>query len=105
MYPDIEDRHRRIYSGMVTAMDDAVGMIIEKLKDTGMLDNTIILFSSDNGGKVKDSGNNYPLRGVKATLWEGGTRSAAFIHSPLLKDKGSINNNLIHVVDWIPTLL
>jgi len=105
MYPDIEDRDRRRYSGMVTAMDDAVGIIIDKLKDAQLFDNTIIVFSSDNGGKIKSGGNNFPLRGAKATLWEGGTRSVAFIHSPLLNNKGSINDNLIHVVDWTPTLL
>ena len=76
---------------MVTAMDDAVGNITQSLKDSGLYDNSIILWFSDNGGPnggwppghdTAYSASNWPLRGVKYTLWEGGTRTPAMIHSP-----------------------
>jgi len=105
MYPNVKNESRRILSGMVTAMDDAVGQIVEALEQTKMLDKTIIVFTPDNGGQCRKGGNNHPLKGNKNTLWEGGTRSAAFIYSSLLKNKGSLYDGLIHVVDWGPTLL
>ena len=105
LYPNINDGNRRIFSAMVSAMDDAVGMIVEELKSNDLLDNTIIVFMSDNGGFIYGSGNNYPLRGTKSTLWEGGTKSVSFIYSKMLENKGTKNDKLFHVVDWLPTLL
>merc|ERR1711962_220103 len=106
MYPKIQDNSTRIAHGMVTAMDESVGTVIAALKETGMYDNTIIVFSADNGGvsgPIKDT--NLPLRGYKATLWEGGTRGAAFVHSPLLQDTPRTYNGLMHITDWYNTLL
>jgi len=105
MYPNIKTKSRRIFSGMVSAMDEAVGKVVQELSNQGMLEDTVIVFTADNGGQVDAGGNNYPLRGNKRTMWEGGTRASAFIHSTLLKDNGTVNNELIHVVDWVPTLL
>jgi arylsulfatase A-like enzyme len=105
LYPDIKNHKRRVFSSMVSAMDDAVGMIVEELENTGLLKNTILLFTSDNGGPYDSGANNYPLRGSKGTLWEGGTRASAFVYSSMFENKGTINRELIHVVDWIPTLL
>ncbi|KAL1402720.1 hypothetical protein pipiens_000950, partial [Culex pipiens pipiens] len=74
-----------------------------------MLDNTIIVFSSDNGGPAEgfnsNAASNWPLRGVKNTLWEGGVRAAGFIWSPLIAESRRVSQQMIHISDWLPTLL
>jgi len=104
----IENENRRIYAGMVSALDDAVGSIYDSLKQSGMLANSIIMFTTDNGGPANgfdfSAASNFPLRGVKATLWEGGVRGVGLLHSPLLQDKGYVSDQMLHVCDWLPTL-
>ncbi|KFM77853.1 Arylsulfatase I, partial [Stegodyphus mimosarum] len=90
---------------MVTALDDAVGSLVSDMKRYGFWNNFLIVFISDNGGEVLSGGSNYPLRGAKMTLWEGGTRVPTFVYGDVLQKKGYVNNNLIHAVDWFPTIL
>ena len=104
-YMDVNNRARRTYLGMVTAMDEAIGNITSALKTSGLDKNTLIVFTTDNGGQTLNGGNNFPLRGNKATLWEGGTRGAAFVHGSMLEVPGRRNFALLHVTDWLPTLL
>ncbi|XP_063885361.1 arylsulfatase B-like [Scylla paramamosain] len=104
-YSYIKDHNRRKKLGMVTAMDDAIGRVVTALKNTGHYNNSVIIFTTDNGGPTISAGNNWPLRGNKSTIWEGGTRGAAFVHSPLLPNPGSSTPTLIHITDWFPTLV
>lgn len=105
MYPNIDNEERRIFSGMVTAMDDVIGNLTWFLKSKGMYDDTLFVFTADNGGWIQFGGNNYPLRGGKFTIWEGGTRVVSFLHGAGLKTKGTRFDGLIHAVDWMPTLI
>lgn len=93
---------------MVSKIDESVGVIFKALDQKNMLRNSIIVFMSDNGaptvGDDRNWGSNYPLRGIKSTLFEGGIRSVAFIWSPLLVSSGRIYTDLFHVTDWLPTL-
>ncbi|KAK6188808.1 hypothetical protein SNE40_004909 [Patella caerulea] len=105
MYPHIGNEGRKKFSGMVTAMDEGIGNITRALQDKGMLDDTIILFTTDNGAELLKYGNNFPLRGGKHTLWEGGTRGVAFMAGAGLQHTGIKYNGLIHSIDWMPTLI
>jgi len=113
MYSYIDDEERRMYLGMVTAMDDAVGNITEALKSSNLYDNSVILWFSDNGGPIANwppghvtayGASNWPLRGSKYTMWEGGSRVPAFIHSPSYLPP-RVSTNWMHVTDWFPTIL
>ncbi|XP_077991635.1 arylsulfatase B-like [Glandiceps talaboti] len=106
IYPPM-DNGRRIKLGMVSALDDAVHTVVSALKDRGLWENTLLIFMSDNGAPVNDKsfGNNWPYRGAKASMWEGGTRVVAFAHGRMLKKHSYIYNGLMHVVDWYPTLV
>lgn len=93
---------------MVHKLDESVGRIISALEEANMLHNSVILFAADNGaptiGEFPNWGSNYPLRGIKETLWEGGVRSASFIWSPMIKKTPRLSTELMHITDWLPTL-
>ncbi|OAF66150.1 hypothetical protein A3Q56_06023 [Intoshia linei] len=74
---------RKHYLALMTLMDHSVGNLVSSLKAEGMYHNSIIIFTSDNGGEIFGPSSNYPYRGSKLSLYEGGVRSTAFVHSPL----------------------
>ncbi len=94
------------YAGMLAAMDEAVGQISAAIDAAGIADNTLFLFSSDNGGpspKVVTS--NGHLRAGKGTVYEGGVRVAAFASWKGKLRPGTTIDEPLHIVDWYPTLL
>ncbi len=97
-----------IYGGLVEAMDDAVGHVLNTLKELGLDKNTIVIFTSDNGGVA--SGDNYstsnlPLRGGKGYQWEGGIREPFFINVPWYKSNGASTDYPVVGTDFYPTIL
>ncbi|XP_033759785.1 arylsulfatase B-like isoform X1 [Pecten maximus] len=105
MYKNIHNEGRRKFSGMVTAMDDVIGNVTQALKAHGMYEDTLIVFTSDNGGWPTMFGNNFPLRGSKITIYEGGTRVTAFVHGAGLKKTKYTYKGMLHAVDWSPTIV
>lgn len=88
-------------------MDESLGAIVLALAETEMLNNTVIMFVSDNGAPVvganKNFGSNLPLRGTKGTPWEGAVRTTAVLwHNDI---EPQIWKGLFHVTDWMPTLI
>jgi arylsulfatase B len=96
---------RQTYSAMVTALDRSVGEIVKVVKETGIAENTIIWFLSDNGGDVDFGASNLPLRGEKQTEWEGGVRSVSLIKWGKHLAGGSVNEEVMGYVDILPTLM
>jgi len=98
--------NRRSLAGMLAAVDEAIGQITVALDSAGLRENTLIIFSSDNGGpnpvKVSDNG---PLRAGKGTIYEGGVRVCAFANWPGHIPSGVTNKEPMHAIDWFPTLV
>jgi arylsulfatase A-like enzyme len=95
--------NRQKLAGMLAAVDEAIGQIEAALKQAGRLENTLIVFSSDNGGP--SPGDNTPLRDFKGSIFEGGTRAAAFATWPGRIPAGQRIRQPMHMVDWYPTLI
>ena len=69
------------------ALDAGVGRVVKALKRSGLYENSVIIFSTDNGG-VGNGASNFPLKGAKEELYEGGVRGVGFVHSPHLTVRG-----------------
>jgi len=105
--PAINDTLRQVYEGMAHFMDRDIGLFVDALKASGKWEQTLVVFSSDNGGREDAGfgGNNYPLRGMKFTDFEGGTRVVAFASGGVIPQqmRGSTVTNLMHICDWFGT--
>jgi len=112
-----------VMGAMVRSMDESLGRVLDKLEEQGLRDNTIILFSSDNGGNMYDRTardgtnlgawapegrtptNNAPLRGGKGSVYEGGVRVPALVYWPGVVAPNTVSHEVICSVDFYPTLL
>ena len=94
---------KNVLYAMFQDADIQIGLLINALKKKGMYDNTLIIYSADNGGVT--NGNNYPLRGEKHTNFEGGMRVTAFVSGGLVpkKNRGTKDESIYHVVDLYPS--
>lgn len=96
-----------VYAAMVEAMDEAVGKVLQQLKTSGVEDNTIVIFTSDNGGLSTSEGSptsNLPLRGGKGWVYEGGIREPWIIRYPGITTAGSVCDEPICSIDLFPTV-
>jgi len=104
-YAFVKDTQRGMYAGKTSCMDEGVLNVTTALENSGLWNNTILIFSTDNGASQLAGGNNWPLRAGKGSLFEGGIKGVGFVHSPLLPRPGTLNSGLMHVSDWFPTIL
>jgi arylsulfatase len=88
-------------------MDDNIGYVLKKLEDLGELDNTIVVFTTDNGAEAMTfpDGGVTPFKGQKGEAWEGGYRSPAVVRWPGHIQPGTVKKQLFAALDWVPTLV
>jgi arylsulfatase A-like enzyme len=96
-----------LYADGIMQLDDVVGQLLKKLDDLGIADNTIVVFTSDNGAEIFSwpDGGNQPFRGEKGTTYEGGFRVPLVVKWPGTIKPGSIVNEIFSAEDWLPTLV
>ena len=88
-------------------MDDNIGLVLKKLEDMGELDNTIVVFTTDNGAETITfpDGGITPFKGQKGSAWEGGYRAPCVVRWPGHIKPGTIKSQLFAALDWLPTLV
>ena len=88
-------------------MDDNIGYVLKKLEDMGQLDNTIVVFTTDNGAETitYPDGGTTPFQGGKLTTWEGGMRAPCVIRWPGHIKPGTVLNEIFASLDWVPTFV
>jgi len=96
-----------IHEAGMAQLDDIVGATMKKLKDMGVDDNTIVVFTTDNGTETFTwpDGGNTPFKGQKGTTYEGGFRAPAMIRWPGKVPAGKVENGIISGLDWLPTFV
>jgi arylsulfatase A-like enzyme len=96
-----------LFADAMMELDWEVGEILKKLDDLGIADNTIVLFTSDNGAEIFSwpDGGNHPFRGEKGTVFEGGFRVPMLAKWPGVIKPGTIVNEIMSSEDWLPTLV
>jgi len=105
-FPNIADPKRKKFAGLLSALDDAVGVVLAKLRETGQEENTLVFFISDNGGPTgQTSSGNGPLHGFKAQTWEGGIRVPWIVQWKNHLPEGKVDNRPVIQLDILPTAL
>ncbi len=96
-----------LYADGMMELDDHVGALLAKLDELGLADDTIVVFSTDNGAETFTwpDGGNIPFRGYKGTTWEGGFRVPAMIRWPGVVKPGMVINGVMSHQDWVPTMM
>lgn len=104
---DIQPHRLRVYAAMIRAIDRSVGRINATLEEEGLAENTIVVFTSDNGGAgyIGLPDVNKPFRGWKMTNFEGGLRVPMFVKWPARIDAGTISEEPVAHIDMMPTLV
>ncbi|BBB10988.1 sulfatase-like hydrolase/transferase [Sphingopyxis sp. FD7] len=102
----IKDHKTRVYGAMIAQMDRRIGDVMAKLKDAGIDDNTLVIFTSDNGGAWYNGmpGLNAPFRGWKATFFEGGIRAPLFMRWPARIAPGTVRADMTGHLDIFATI-
>jgi arylsulfatase A-like enzyme len=106
--PQFSDERKRIHAAMIVALDDGVGRILDRLQEIGVAENTLVVFTSDNGGpEVTDADGrcNAPYVGHKRNLYEGGIRLPYMIRWPARVRAGATFTEMVSTLDLFPTLL
>jgi uncharacterized sulfatase len=103
---EIEDHRLRVYAAMVRALDRSVGRVLQALDENGLSENTLVIFTSDNGGAgyIGLPEINQPYRGWKLTFFEGGIRAPFFVKWPGRIAPGTRNASAVAHIDVLPTL-
>jgi len=104
-FPQIKDEASRIYAAMTSALDDSVGTILDTLEEHGLENNTLVIFTSDNGAGVAAYANNTPLRLGKHTMFEGGVRVPFAMKWPAGMPQGITYKYPISTLDIFPTVV
>ena len=105
-FANIKDEKRRTFAAMMSAMDDAVGKVLETVHGPAQEENTLVFFFSDNGGPtVQTTSNNLPLNGFKATTWEGGVRVPFAVQWKGKIPAGQTYTHPIIQLDILPTVI
>jgi arylsulfatase len=96
-----------LYADGLMEHDYHVGLLLDKLEELGIADNTIVVYSTDNGSQTNTypDGGSEPFRGEKGSTWEGGFRVPAMIRWPGVVKQGTVINDIFSHQDWLPTLL
>ncbi len=102
-FPHVENESGRIYAAMTSALDDGIGVVLSALEESGIEENTLVVFLSDNGGGVSDIVNNGPLRLGKQTMFEGGVRVPFAMKWPARIPKGPTYEHPVSALDVFPT--
>lgn len=107
--PVLDEQKNPVYAAMVHSVDDSVGRIMKRLEELKLADNTVVIFTSDNGGVIH-AGNpratsNLPLRAGKGYPYEGGIREPLIIKAPGITKPGSTCDTPVITMDFFPTLL
>ncbi len=103
-FKHITEQKRRIYAGMLTAMDEGIGKLLGKLKGLGLEKDTLLFFINDNGGPTPANGSlNTPLRATKGTMYEGGIRVPFMVQWPGHLKAGSTYDKPVISLDILPT--